>query len=158
MLKIIQWENTQWERKWTTETTPTPTPKYYEHVAETTGCPQNLLSFFHANKTLGFSCTWLPGKRPSLQPPEQVGAATWLNPGQWRVTTTRTFLHPMGLDLGGCQPGQGHNAFDIMEDHTSHGACYRLNYIPLPKDMLKSYLGIPVTSKRDFIWNCCCYF
>lgn len=58
-----------------------------------------------------------------------------------------------GLGLGGCQPGQGHNAFDIMEDHTSHGACFRLNYIPLPKDMLKSYLGTPVTSKHDFIWN-----
>ena len=45
------------------------------------------------------------------------------------------------------------NAFDIMEDHISHGACYRLNYIPLPNDTLKSYLGTPVTSKHDFIWN-----
>ena len=60
---------------------------------------------------------------------------------------------PHGLGLRGCQPGQGHNAFDIMEDHTSHGTFYRLNYIPLPKDTLKSYLGTPVTSKRDFIWN-----
>ena len=152
MLKIIQWENTQWERNWTTETTPTPTPKYYEHVAETTGCPQNLLSFFHANKTLGFSCTWQPEKRPSLSP------AFWANRSS-HVTKSRSvegdnqaLSPPHGLGLGGCQHGQV-NAFDIMEDHTSHGACYRLNYIPLPKDRLKSYLGTPVTSKHDFIWN-----
>ena len=88
----------------------------------------------------------------SLQPSEQIGAATWLNPGQWRVTTTRLFLHPMAWALEAASMVKV-NAFDIMEDHTSHGACYRLNYIPLPNDTLKSYLGTPVTSKHDFIWN-----
>ena len=152
MLKIIQWEKTQWERKWTTETTPTPNPKYYEHVAETTGCPF-LLSFFHANKTLDLTPHDNLKRGPlSLQPSEQIGAATWLNPGQWRVTTTRLFLHPMAWALEAASMVKV-NAFNIMEDHTSHGACYRLNYIPLPNDTLKSYLGTPVTSKHDLIWN-----
>ena len=44
----------------------------------------------------------------SLQPHKQIGTAMWLNRGQWRMTATRTFLHPHSLGLGSCQQGQGH--------------------------------------------------
>ena len=35
----------------------------------------------------------------SLQPHKQICTAMWLNRGQWRVTATRTFLHPTAWAL-----------------------------------------------------------
>ena len=80
----IQWGNySDRETEETTETTSTAnSPKNCEHVAETAVCPWNLFILLR-QQILDYSQRVASWKEAlSLQPPEQRGAATWLNPGQ----------------------------------------------------------------------------
>ena len=79
---------------------PLPTPLRTMNVWQRLLTVLKICSHFSVVTNPGFwlhMAVWKAGL--SLQPHKQIGTAMWLNWGQWRVTATRTFLHPTSWAL-----------------------------------------------------------